>query len=71
MEALAAVDASLKIVWPPPACDSGGPSLLMEAWSAVDAPLKIVSPPGLSPKSSRAAFVIEAPAALDVSLKIV
>ena len=25
IEALAAVDVSLKIVWPPPACDPGGP----------------------------------------------
>ena len=42
----------------------------MEAWSAVDAPLKIVRP--MSPSKAFASkFSIEAPPALDISLKVV
>ena len=42
----------------------------MEAWSAVDAPLNIVRP--MSPSKPFASkFTIEAPPALDISLKVV
>src|SRR5207247_3760113 len=71
MEALAAVDVPLKVVWPPAPCDALAPLLLMAAWSPVDAPLKIVRPMSPFRPNSTLAFTMEAPAALEVSLKIV